>query len=358
MKTLARNVLADLMHASGVTAVLRRVKSRSLVILCYHRVLPADALAEHPFPDLIVAPEAFACHVAYCCEHYECLPLREALDRVRSGTRSRKPLLTFTFDDGYADNFKYARPVLNTFGVRATFFVISSLVGSITPPWYDRLGRALMHLRDLRNTTAWPSEKGDMAQRWLAEQCGNIGAWSVARVVSIAKALDSKTRFAVVEQASRDAILAGWRDNALDCVMKWKELKQLESEGHEMASHTRSHPILTQSSLRELATELEASKADLERMLHQPVVSLSYPNGDHDDIVVSAAHRAGYRYAVTTQPGLNARGTDPLRLRRIFVSQERTSQPTGKCSTNILEAELTGVANTVFARWLRRGGSS
>jgi len=43
--------------------------------------------------------------------------------------RSGQTVVSLTFDDGWACQFRYARPILNSFGMRATFFVNSNLVG-------------------------------------------------------------------------------------------------------------------------------------------------------------------------------------------------------------------------------------
>ena len=45
------------------------------------------------------------------------------------GRRTGQTVVSLTFDDGWACQFRYARPILNSFGMRATFFVNSNLVG-------------------------------------------------------------------------------------------------------------------------------------------------------------------------------------------------------------------------------------
>lgn len=355
MKTRVRKVVADALHVSGINAVLRRVRTRSLVILCYHRVLPAEGRAEYPLPELVVTPEALARHVQYCRERYECLPLREAIHRLRFKTQPHRPLLTFTFDDGYADNFQHARPVLNAQDVRATFFVISALVGSDMPPWYDRLARTLTRLNrspfDAEQQAPEVHVDGD---RRIGRLDGNGRPWHVHAVLQQAKQLPVQEREEMLaelcERAGNES-----RCDAVDRIMNHDEVIALARSGHEVGSHTRSHPILTRVNPEELVTEVETSRGELSTLLGEEVVSFAYPNGSYNDEVLAEVRRAGYRYAVTTESGLNKRTADPLRLHRLFISQERLSGPNRKPSSNLLDLELTGLADAVFLRRARRG---
>jgi peptidoglycan/xylan/chitin deacetylase (PgdA/CDA1 family) len=348
-------MVADLAHLSRLTATARRIQRRSLVILCYHRVLPAETRRQYPFPGLVVTPELFARQVEFCRRHYDCMPLREAVETLTSAPRPRRPLLAFTFDDGYRDNFEHARPTLNAHDIRATFFVISALVGSRTPPWYDRLGRALTHLRnaprDVLSAAVGMAEDHEVR---LLESCLNGRSHAVSHAVNMAKCMSPHQRATVVARICEAAKAIDQPEGSLDCIMTRDQLAQLDSEGHEIASHSRLHPILTQLPPEELAQELSGSRSELCAMIAGSVTSLAYPNGDHSDEVVAAADRFGYQRAVTGQSGLNHARSDPLRLRRIFVSQERMTHSDGACSTNILEMELTGLADRMFLRRYRR----
>jgi peptidoglycan/xylan/chitin deacetylase (PgdA/CDA1 family) len=84
--------------------------------------------------------------------------------------------------------------------------------------------------------------------------------------------------------------------------MSWDELRSLAELGWELGSHTQTHPHLTSLGDRELAEELEGSKAELEERLGRPCRTIAYPYGDHDDRVAEAAGRAAY-IAGATLPG-------------------------------------------------------
>jgi peptidoglycan/xylan/chitin deacetylase (PgdA/CDA1 family) len=83
------------------------------VVLCYHSV--------HPRPSYLgLTPELFDSHLAWLQENSQVVPLDELVAGPR---RSGGPYVAITFDDGYADNYTHALPLLRARGMAASFFV-------------------------------------------------------------------------------------------------------------------------------------------------------------------------------------------------------------------------------------------
>ena len=92
----------------------------------------------------------------------------------------------------------------------------------------------------------------------------------------------------------------------------------------------------------------------IERRLGVSVRAFCYPNGDVDDRVVRAVQLAGYRSAVSVEPGVNEPACDPYRLRRWFINEDRLAGPSGKASDTLLRMEICSLADRVFRRRRRR----
>ena len=315
-KRLARTCIAA---GCRGTLLLRLAEARvrgRLVILSYHRVLPADRKARYFLPDLVVTSESFRRQCLALRRHYDVLPLREAVEALQAGRAGSRALAAVTFDDGYRDNFRYALPILDGLGLRATFFVVAGLVGTNEPPWYDRLGGA---------------------------------AKEPAHIVAEAKCLTPLQRAELVARASAD----GSGNGALcedDLIMDWGQLARLADQGHEIGSHSIRHEMLTQLDDVALEAEVAGSRRILENGLGRPVRSFCYPNGDVDDRVASAVKAAGYRCAVTVEPGFNAPDRDVYRLKRWFIHEGRLTGLRGRASGTLLRMELCGLADRVFGR--------
>jgi peptidoglycan/xylan/chitin deacetylase (PgdA/CDA1 family) len=115
--------------------------------------------------------------------------------------------------------------------------------------------------------------------------------------------------------------------------LDWSDIERLAANPrYEVYSHTVSHPWDPNNNLvtwvqgpakdegrRDALNELAESKRVLEQRLGKPVPYLAWPSGWYDDTLVGLAKVAGYTALLTTEPGLNRRGDDVLRIHRTIV---------------------------------------
>lgn len=348
MKGLLRSMLAQGYRTIGATLREERSIRDGLVILCYHRVLPAEQKAAYFQPDLVVTPEALRAHCRTLAEHYEVLPLGDAWVALRSSARRDRPLAALTFDDGYRDNHRHAAPILAEFRLKATFFIVSDLVGGDRPPWYDRMGKAFQLCAVGARTHDGKRELRGLLEGALKLDSPN-GLPAPRRVVALAKSLTSEHREALMTRLER---WAGGDMNfdSDDLIMNAAELTQLADAGHEIGSHTRSHPILPTVDDRVLREELVGSRTALEATIRRRVTSFCYPNGDFDECVERAVQEAGYECAAAVEFGVNTAKENPFRLRRWFMCEDRLRGASGGPSSALLRMELCGLADRVFRR--------
>ncbi|HET7034079.1 MAG TPA: polysaccharide deacetylase family protein [Thermomicrobiaceae bacterium] len=81
------------------------------------------------------------------------------------------------------------------------------------------------------------------------------------------------------------------------------QLRSLNARGHEIESHTVTHPFLTQVSDSQLNYEMVQSKSWLGSVLGKPVHYVAYPYGDYNNQVIDAAANAGYSGALAAWGG-------------------------------------------------------
>jgi peptidoglycan/xylan/chitin deacetylase (PgdA/CDA1 family) len=117
-----------LMFGSGFGELLLR---QHAVVVAFHRV--------HPAPDttgLTIGVAAFERYCRFFAAHFRVVELAELVCRLERGLPVGRHL-AITFDDGYRDNYEYAAPILRSFALPATFFVVSRWIGSDVVPWWD-----------------------------------------------------------------------------------------------------------------------------------------------------------------------------------------------------------------------------
>jgi peptidoglycan/xylan/chitin deacetylase (PgdA/CDA1 family) len=101
--------------------------------------------------------------------------------------------------------------------------------------------------------------------------------------------------------------------------LAWDEVERLVELGHDVGSHTRTHPDLVALSHELLEEEVAGSREELGRRLGFAPAHFAAPYGDRgrfSPAVSAAARAAGYESCLTAQRGRNAAGSDPYALRR------------------------------------------
>src|SRR3954470_23583304 len=106
-----------------MSLILGAPRTPRLSVLAYHRVLPER---DRFLSDVPSAAE-FEHRMRWVKANFDVLALGEAVRALREGRLPRRSLC-ITFDDGYADNYRIALPILRRLGLPATFFVATGFL--------------------------------------------------------------------------------------------------------------------------------------------------------------------------------------------------------------------------------------
>ena len=354
-KNFLRTVLAWLYYGTGLFALHlwwhRRV-GRRVLVLTFHRVLPADSpvLQKHlALRSLIVTAENFALLLSFLQKYFR-FAARAAV--MQSAQNGREKYCVVTFDDGYHDFLKYAWPILQRHNLPVTMFLPTALIGTSHQFWWDQLYHACMKM-ELAGARAGFGKSSTLAEGLASEMFSEVAAllqrlaatpaperapliyrlvafiqdWPETRVRALLQNLDLK-----IEQAR---ILA--KENAL---MNWDEIKSLRQAGVDFGSHARHHLNLAAIATAQMQEEVAASRQELAAQLQEAVDSISFPGGHHSNEVLSAVAAAGYSHAFSTRKGLNRPGEEPYRLRRVNIWDEMLQDFRGRFSPAVFAFNL------------------
>lgn len=265
--------------------------SKRLTVLIFHRVLPeVDPLS----PDEMHASR-FDALVGTLVQFFNVLPMHEALSRLRAGTLPTRSV-AITFDDGYADNYTIACPILIKHGVKATFFVASGFLdGGIM--WNDVAREALRSFRGDRLDLGWL----------------DLGVCTVATEAErhrLTETILPKLKY--LTPGGRQTALARLVSETrveipVDLMMTTSQLQALQAAGMEIGGHTMDHPILAVISEAEARQQIADNRAHLTRLLGRPPRYFAYPNGrpeqDYQATHARMVAELGYEAAFTTSYG-------------------------------------------------------
>ena len=291
-----------------------RVRARNqLMIFLYHGVVRSPLKVQ----DWCFLDEtSFRSQVKYVKEHFDVIPLSEAVERLRNG-RIHRPTAVITFDDGLQNNYDVAFPILREEGLAATIFLVTGIVNSDDTIWYCRLNRALAETK--KTSLEWNGSRFDLSG-------------------SIPKAIASLTIQARLKEFPHPQLLGELRkiilaldddpDHPIEVgspfrILRHEAIKEMAASGLiEFGGHTCSHTILSLLSSKERYDEIVRSITATRELTGRPCELFAYPNGraqDYDVEVIEILESCSIRAAVTAIEGLNNGITPVMELRRYGI---------------------------------------
>ncbi len=262
------------------------MSSQRLSILIYHRVLARPDRLLPSLPDV----RQFNRQMALLKRCFRVLPLSVAIRLLqRRALPARAACITF--DDGYADNVEHALPVLQRYGLHATFFIASAY---------------------LDGGQMWNDDIIDHARQ------NGLDCAALDQLLTRIKYLpfDERLRAASAMAPPRRSEL----------MMRTSQVEALATAGMEIGAHTHWHPILSAMAGSAALADIAHGKATLEDITQRPVTLFAYPNGkpatDYQPCHVEMVRQLGFAAACSTVAGTAHQGSDLLQLPR-FTPWER-----------------------------------
>ncbi len=291
LKRLARQSMA----ASGMYHVARELSAHLPRIIMYHNFCGPKEDVPRCTPVNI-----FRRQLEYIKKHYRPLKLRDLMTALlRDGVYPSRAVVV-TVDDGYANFYRWAFPVLREFEIPTTLFIVTGLIDSNTWIWVDQ----------------------------VLDLCEHASGVPILAKEKRGLLFSALMRLPVAEREYRVAELAKQAKFPIPAepppnyaLMSWEQLRKVADSGLiEIGSHSYTHPILAYLNDKDSWKELHASGCEIQDRLGIPVQSFCYPNGmpgDYRQDQVEMLRRAGYRCATTSHFGYVSLQSNIFTLPRI-----------------------------------------
>lgn len=99
-------------------------------ILCYHRIRPFKPSDSKRAKDYIVTPEDFRAQMKLLADSgYKAILPDQLMDYLKYGKPIPGKAVMLTFDDNVADQIEVARPVLEQYGFKGVYFIMTVTMG-------------------------------------------------------------------------------------------------------------------------------------------------------------------------------------------------------------------------------------
>ena len=269
-----------------------------LAILTFHRVLikPDKIISDH------IDEVVFSWQMSLIAKHFNVLRLTEAIERLKTNSLPARALC-ITFDDGYADNYTVALPILKKMKICATFFIATGFLNG-GRMWNDTLIEAVRRVK---------GDRLDMRQLGLDVYDTTSDQTKKHTIYQLIKKLKY---FQMDQRNDKIDEIKEFIGETLphNLMMNDAQVKDLYDQGMEIGGHTVCHPILSKISDKQAEEEIITNKQVLEKIIRAPLVSFAYPNGqpevDFKSRDMKIVKQVGYRYAVSTASGVAGKTAD------------------------------------------------
>ena len=290
-------------------------RKKGTVILMYHSISQdsdIDILIDNK-----VSPNNFEKQMQYIAKKKKVISLAAFLDYTKNKDKRLKNSVVITFDDGYLDNYTVALPILKKYGLPATFFITTGLIGKASV--YDKLSYLVMSTERDKISVSF----GDGISR----------EFSLVSKKDKYDFIDKSTIF--LENMSNEmqldflrSISTKLRGDSFDIeqynpkiMMSWEDCKIMSTHDKVfLGIHTVSHPNLAKLSPDAVWKEIAYSKEKLEGFIGQKAEFFAYPYGKrshYNNNVVEILKQSGFQCALTTEMGANNGKDDLYQLKRV-----------------------------------------
>lgn len=308
LKTFAKSLLIG----AGILRLFGSNQRSGVGILMYHSVMENPDDVVDSIGSIVHSAPVFETQMQTIARDFQPVSLEDAGRYVMGEAEFRKRPVVVTFDDGYADNYEVAMPILNRCGVPASFYITVDCVERRMLPWPSRLRFAF---RTTKQKT-WSDEDGTSWRLVFPEERERAYLSACDRYSKLSGAnLESKIQKAEFDLDAKVPADSG------RLMMDWEQVRGLAKNGHIVGSHTMTHPNLAFLNIDDMRRELNESKRQMESHVGTSVHHISYPCPalfpNWTQQTTEESQRAGYKTAVTTTNGLAHKRDNPFELKRL-----------------------------------------
>lgn len=291
---------------------------KEAVILTYHSVnsTPLPFNVSHHIDE-----KRFEQHMRYLSNECHCISLDDLLSEVKEKNNKLRTV-AITFDDGFANNYSTAFPILKYFNIPATIFLPTNYIDSNTLMWPETIALSIHMTKKSKlflNNAWYPignlEEKANTYKAITVYFKKHDSDFIANNVADLLEQADL-----TLSDLQKSPYFDDFR------ILNWQQVNELaESNLVSFGSHTINHKRLRQVNDVEAIYEITESKKILENKLGN-IDYFAYPYGgpdtDYSEQHKKMAKNAGYKAVATCIEGTVTNSTDLFELPRVSISSD------------------------------------
>jgi len=281
-------------------------------IVMLHRVVEERSILEAN-RQMEITPEFLEKTIeGYLKQGRPIVSLDEVYQIIHNRKNVKKPFICFTFDDGYKDNYELAYPIFKKYNCSFAIYVTTNLPDGKALLWWYIVEAIL-----LKNNKLILGDGSEYDCSTIETKNATFDAIR-QKVFNIqSKNIEEKLNNLFVNYSY------SFKEKNKSLSLSWNQITELANDNLcTIASHTKSHGVLSNMSAEEVVADLRDSKLILENHIKKDVKHFAYPYGACNEFVIEQVKLVGYKTAVLANGGMSRKKDDFIKLKRSSLFEQ------------------------------------
>lgn len=274
--------------------------------------------------------QLFRQQLEFMKENFNIVTMEQVMDAVEKKCKLPEKALLLTFDDGYVDNYTYAMPLLEEFGVQGSFFIPGKTFATHQLLDVNKI-HYMLACADIYKLVDDVKEKMEFYRgrefdfpetEELWNQYAVANRWDCKETIFVKRMLQTVLPERLRNQISSDLFekYVGMTEEQLayELYMTEEQVRTMKRHGMFIGIHGYDHYWLGNLPEEQMQQDIKMALDTLDEFIDRKRWVMNYPYGNYSDDVLKYVKTEGACVGLTTEVRLAKIGQDnPLTLPRL-----------------------------------------
>lgn len=219
-----------------------------------------------------ITPKIFKEQIKWFKQNYKIIQLKDSIEMIKNGESLNK-CLAITTDDGFKENYEYIGNILAEENIKFTMFLTWKSINNKEIIWCDRL----MRIMNLIAPSKINEKCGLLAKKYRLEtkkKSESIMNWALRSFDMEHKELYTRELWEAMFPEVEEEYLLNKQP-----YLSINQINELLYDGHDIGSHSLSHPLFTNMNCEQVCHEIDESCKLLSKQFNRNISLFAYPFG-------------------------------------------------------------------------------
>lgn len=263
----------------------------------------------------------FRNQIGFMKENFNIVTMEQVIDAIERNSDLPEKALLLTFDDGYIDNYTFALPVLEEFGVQGSFFIPGKTFTTHQLLDVNKI-HYILASADIKNLVAdvkdkmdyyrggfdYPSTEELWSQNAVDERFDGRDVIFIKRMLQTV--LPEKLRNKIVSDLFEKYVGVSEEQLAYELYMTEEQIRMMKRHGMFIGIHGYDHYWLGNLSPEQMRKDIDEALDTLDEFIDRKHWVMNYPYGNYNQEVLDYIKGQGACVGLTTDVRVAKIGRD------------------------------------------------